>query len=192
MEVNDVKDVNERFQHLPDPRFTDGGYDNMEFYELSDDEQEKLMDAYYNSILHQSLEVVNELRYVMGIGEGKLAKLPQGRKGNPQFCVLARSLSNGWIPDVGQSEIALKHSPDDTVIDWTKMLETLTSLGYDAYFSREYDQEGEDYHIVGIDIKTPSVCYRFIQYFDCGSNELFNELAVDDDEHLPPLEIVPS
>lgn len=56
-----------------------------------------------------ALADVNDIRTALAIGEGKLEALPPGMRSNPQNCVLARALSNGWRSFIGVGESNLYH-----------------------------------------------------------------------------------
>ena len=88
------------------------------------------------------LNDVNKIRLAVGIGEGKLPELPKGIKGDPQQCVLARALSNGWDVEV-DNVISLRHGKTfEKPFDWTKTNKTLNDLGFKSnlyYDGEEYD-----------------------------------------------------
>jgi hypothetical protein len=80
------------------------------------------------------LNDVNKIRLAVGIGEGKLPELPKGIKGDPQQCVLARALSNGWHVEV-DSSIYLSHpTAFENSFDWQKAEKVLNELGFEAYW----------------------------------------------------------
>jgi len=84
--------------------------------------------------LGRILEDVNKIRVALGIGQGNLPELPKGIKGEPEMCVLAKALSNGWNVEV-DGGITLTH-PDafDKPFDWEKAVKVLTDLGFDATY----------------------------------------------------------
>jgi hypothetical protein len=92
---------------------------------------------------------VNEIRLALAIGEGKLPELPKSIRANPEQCVLARALSNGWSASITRDQMTLFHPAetpnignpdlvDRELLDverrrYELMAETLRQLGYDAW-----------------------------------------------------------
>ena len=64
-------------------------------------------------LVADSLEVVNAVRLALAIGEGKLPALPRGVLRDPEQCVLARALSNGWSAMINCGVIALRNANAD-------------------------------------------------------------------------------
>jgi len=128
--------------------------------------------------LSEILEDVNTIRLAVGIGEGKIPRLPAGIPGDSQQCVLARALSNGWEPDVDGSFITLKNFDYETLdnFDFEEAVGVLKSKGLDAsYDVEEYEEDdGSIFKEEGyINIKCTPLMSKLITEFD--------------DKHLPSL-----
>jgi hypothetical protein len=76
--------------------------------------------------LQKVLQDVNFIRTALLMGEGKLETLPAGDPNDPEHCVLANALSNGWSPYV-DGDLVLAHSAGEVLenMNWER---TLTKL----------------------------------------------------------------
>lgn len=100
------------------------------------------------------LDIVNNMRMAMAIGEGKLPELPKGLVGNPNQCVLARALSADWNVQVDGCYIEL-WPPEVSMVKRTHS--ALERMGF-SVMTDEYDER--------VEIKTPDILADFIDTFD--------------------------
>lgn len=129
------------------------------------------------NILVPPLEMANEIRLALAIGEGKLEELPQGVRSEGDQCVLAKALSNGWQATVGYDTITLKHADDGTV-DFNKSVATLEQLGYRSVTQNQAEYYGQGPQRV-IQFDTPIFIYTgFLTAFDEGQ---LPDLILNDD-----------
>jgi hypothetical protein len=93
-------------------------------------------------LVPEALEKVNEIRIALAIGEGKLPELPKGQPGEAEHCVIAKALSNGWVPSVNEDEITLRH-PWDENFNWEAAVEALIAMGIKPldYDNMDWGQE---------------------------------------------------
>jgi hypothetical protein len=112
------------------------------------------------------LEQVNIVRTALAIGEGKLPKLPQGIPGDPQHCVLAAALSNGWVPNVGEEEITLRHPTEG--IDWSALKDALESYGFQGVLLGSAGRPSRPLKNRSISFDTPAAMSQLIRSFDEG------------------------
>lgn len=119
---------------------------------------------------------VNGVRRALAIGEGTLAALPPGRLSDPEECVLARALSNGWRGIIEDGGFLLP--PPDVQVDLPAAVAALDALGFDARVESaeslgepvdgDFDAETGEYRD-GIHFVLPSLWARFVFEFDRGA-----------------------
>jgi hypothetical protein len=109
-------------------------------------------------VVRYALEQVNLVRAALAIGEGKLEKLPPGIPGHPEFCVLARALSNGWVPCVS-GRVRLKHRREEG-INIHAAKEALISFGFKHVKCRVNKNS------VSIEFSPPEAMEQLISRFD--------------------------
>lgn len=124
------------------------------------------------SLLPVVLDQVNMIRMAVGIGEGKLPELPKGVRGNSDYCVLARALSNGWRAEVGTGRTTIVHKGGIEGIDIPLILRTLRDQGFEAFSKAEqfYDNTTRMYGqiLTGIEIKNTMAMRSLVRQFDSG------------------------
>lgn len=97
-----------------------------DLYAYPDDDENGISNK---KLLSVALAHANMVREALAIGEGKLPRLPKGVRGDASFCVLARALSNGWMPKVAQTRISLSHLNEG--FDWIAAAQTLRQQGFE-------------------------------------------------------------
>lgn len=129
---------------------------------------------------------VNDIRTALAIGEGKLEELPKGVRSNPEDCVLARALSNGWVSWVGGEHTKLYHPVDGTITEEQINLaaDTLRQMGFDQVYvpdpingyeaeveslSNQHEHDEEDQNMYWeIRFRNTIPMQRLISWFDNG------------------------
>lgn len=123
--------------------------------------------------VYMIMDDVNFVRETLAIGDGTIPKLPKGRPGDAQRCVLAVALSNGWKASVDGEEILLRR-PLDTgdKFDYSGVKEKLSKRFRSVRANRDdYDH----YHVVAFG--TPPHMHKLIAQFDA---YLLPELILED------------
>lgn len=132
----------------------------------------------------EALEIVNKIRTVLLIGEGKLESLPMGYLRDAHSCVLALALSNGWRSQVGEY-IYLVHAPDGSV-NFNMLRVALEERGFRgvSHLTQEtgWNDELEQYNppgeVCGVKFNCPTVLEQFFTKFDSGQypNLILNDV----------------
>jgi len=131
------------------------------------------------------LETVNNIRIAIGIGEGKLEALPQGRLESPRQCVLARALSNGWKATVSNEISLVAPKAIRGTFDFNAAATALKSMGFtnvlvvDEHFCAERDckSTGDPWKPTTIHFDPSKSMTNFIERYDEGQ---FPDLILKD------------
>lgn len=168
-EANEARIVAEWSTRPELPKNKYAGWDTRTFwwYEVNKDD-----------LLPPVLDMANDIRHAMMIGEGKMPELPQGEPGDARHCVLAVALSNGWSSKVDSDGVELTHRTEgyvtpeydfeqrrkvEDIPDLDKLLGSLETLGYKAY--GEHIEMGS-YVSTFVKIDMPTAFDRFITWYD--------------------------
>lgn len=141
----------------------------------------KIAEANRFWLMEAALEVVNNIRTAVAIGEGLLPELPKAIKGNSRHCVLARALSNGWSATVtGTGSVKLDH-PTITQEQMRTAVLALEQMDLPAHL--ENYPSGEFTEVVD-DPRTKAQMF----HISIGETPLFRALVDSfDNGHLPDL-----